>query len=313
MRQIAIIMISAMTMMVESWALIIAILIVLLMLFLHPGVPWRWWIISLYLIFKLSLSFKENILIWICSAGAGRSAFYCSFRCGKCSGKNYYQFFTIRNWLIGKLFNLLQEITDRSQAEVLPSGPKTGSNSAPMDSGMKESNVSTSAKRFHSYVLPTPADFRSAASALPLTPLEPPDNHPRKPPPLPFGEPMNSKRQAFSGPLPSKSSSSKPHLVLPRVHTPPLRVSGALHELPRPPSFVVPVGPAGPVRAPLVTTKMASPLPRPPGTMSRSFSIPSSSQRSSLNAIKLTSSPLVKPMALTPSWAEFSVRETLND
>ncbi|XP_078434047.1 uncharacterized protein At2g33490-like [Wolffia australiana] len=110
-------------------------------------------------------------------------------------------------------------------------------------------------KRTHTYVLPTP------------------DEGTRRAPPV-------SYRQAFSGPLPSKGVSALP-LPLP-TRAP--KLGGALQELPRP-------QPAG--RAPL--PKTMSPLPRPPVTMARSFSIPSSWQRTSM----LTSSTLVKPLAFS--------------
>ncbi|KAK6153223.1 hypothetical protein DH2020_012862 [Rehmannia glutinosa] len=119
------------------------------------------------------------------------------------------------------------------------------------------------------------------------------------------------KRQAFSGPLVSKPSSNKPFLVptsgpisqppssLNVSHNaPPPLVSSPkiseLHELPRPPdsfgSKIMRYEHSAPLvnrnrqvsptnRNPLVSSKQGSPLPLPKLTVSRSFSIPSSSQR----------------------------------
>jgi hypothetical protein len=124
------------------------------------------------------------------------------------------------------------------------------------------------------------------------------------------------KREAFSGPIPSKAGLSKPLFlarmmptkphgsgrqssvplkVTPRVTSLPTtspRIS-ELHELPRPPangSTQRPdlVGYSGPLVSRRQTPNMptcispplhtASPLPRPPATMARSYSIPSNSQ-----------------------------------
>ncbi|TVU14761.1 hypothetical protein EJB05_38254 [Eragrostis curvula] len=125
------------------------------------------------------------------------------------------------------------------------------------------------------------------------------------------------KREAFSGPIPSNTGLSKPlfsarvmsvkphgpgwqssvpQKVTPRVTSLPTtspRIS-ELHELPRPPANAATqrpglVGYSGPLvsRPPIpnVPTRVsppshtASPLPRPPAAMTRSYSIPSNSQR----------------------------------
>ncbi|XP_015893971.3 uncharacterized protein At2g33490-like isoform X1 [Ziziphus jujuba] len=162
------------------------------------------------------------------------------------------------------------------------------------------------------------------------------------PPPLAEGLPLpqhdtvnvsdTKKIKAFSGPLTSKSSSTKPvlsasgpiasadlpHLVsgmvsrlpVPQSSSPKVSPSASpppvsspkiseLHELPRPPGSLAAkpsrtpglVGHSAPLyfrnhelnptnRVPLVASNKASPLPTPPMVVPRSFSIPSSSQRS---------------------------------
>lgn len=146
------------------------------------------------------------------------------------------------------------------------------------------------------------------------------------------------RRNAYSGPIPSKSWSTKPSLsssgpitsmehpglvpgMLSRVPLPtssPPKVSPSasppllsspkiseLHELPRPPTFgtsstkMLPlVGHSAPLgrsqdismtnKTPLTPSNAASPLPMPPQTVPRSFSIPSSGQRAmALHVAKL--------------------------
>lgn len=123
--------------------------------------------------------------------------------------------------------------------------------------------------------------------------------------PLPLPEGLVRKRQAFSGPLTSKPWSTKvvsasgpitstDHVQHPSssspTASPPLASSpriSELHELPRPPPGPKPVRsqPLIGHSAPLMFSatnkipKVASPLPTPPIAVSRSFSIPSTSQR----------------------------------
>ncbi|KAJ6851354.1 uncharacterized protein M6B38_258570 [Iris pallida] len=142
-----------------------------------------------------------------------------------------------------------------------------------------------------------------------------------------------TKRQAFSGPLPSQARRTKPVCsaadnflseqylpsargrqtsVSPNASPPPMlspRIN-ELHELPRPPSFASKptrpstlVGHSAPLVSrgqelsagnlrPSVTSQRASPLPIPPLVMSRSFSIPSSGQRTpALTVSKLLEVP----------------------
>ncbi|KAK4483242.1 hypothetical protein RD792_010426, partial [Penstemon davidsonii] len=130
------------------------------------------------------------------------------------------------------------------------------------------------------------------------------------------------KRQAFSGPITSKPSLNKPILPtsgpISSTEIPQLPVSSPkiseLHELPRPPDSFNPkpmrsmgaIGHSAPLfnrnreasptnRNPLRSSKGGSPLPLPQLTVSRSFSIPSSSQRAmAYNSGKLLgSSPSV--------------------
>ncbi|KAL3829448.1 hypothetical protein ACJIZ3_018250 [Penstemon smallii] len=130
------------------------------------------------------------------------------------------------------------------------------------------------------------------------------------------------KRQAFSGPITSKPSLNKPILPtsgpISSTEIPQLPVSSPkiseLHELPRPPDSFNPkpmrsmgtIGHSAPLfnrnreasptsRNPLRSSKGGSPLPLPQLTVSRSFSIPSSSQRAmAYNSGKLLgSSPIV--------------------
>lgn len=112
------------------------------------------------------------------------------------------------------------------------------------------------------------------------------------------------KREAFSGPITSKawSTNQGPSPPKPRPNYAPQRTSppppisspkiSELHELPRPPvsgptsSLVGYSGPLVSKRQVLISTsraspaaQAASPLPAPPASMTRSFSIPSSAQR----------------------------------
>ncbi|XP_042500072.1 uncharacterized protein At2g33490-like isoform X2 [Macadamia integrifolia] len=124
-------------------------------------------------------------------------------------------------------------------------------------------------------------------------------------------------------PMPQPSSSP---IVSPSASPPPLsspRIS-ELHELPRPPissatNFTRPsglVGHSAPLvarsqehsttnKSPNLTSKSASPLPRPPLTVPRSFSIPSSSQRTMtqhvtrLSKAEEVASPPLTPISLT--------------
>ncbi|XP_072964938.1 uncharacterized protein At2g33490-like [Typha angustifolia] len=148
-----------------------------------------------------------------------------------------------------------------------------------------------------------------------------------------------SRREAFSGPLPSNTWSSKPvandsvsSVKYPHAATKPTIISrpkplmppkvspGAspplssprineLHELPRPPinstkptrppslvAHSAPLVPRGQEccqsKMPSIASQTASPLPTPPGVMARSFSIPSSGQRTPrIRASKLPSVP----------------------
>ncbi|MQM08059.1 hypothetical protein Taro_040914 [Colocasia esculenta] len=231
------------------------------------------------------------------------------------------------------------------------------SNAAHSQSILKESNIDSGHVR-----APPPL-----AEGL-LTPLKERLDHSS-----PLYTPSNSdpkkiKRQAYSGPLPSKGWSSKPLSSIPSVQhqvvspmpshvstTPPStspKVSpntsprlmpspkiNELHELPRPPPANLSrpyslVGHSGPLvsrgqelstagRIPSATSQMASPLPTPPVAMARSFSIPSSSQRMSLNAVKLMetshnegeageiSSPLQIPIYSTNSQPESTASESV--
>lgn len=116
--------------------------------------------------------------------------------------------------------------------------------------------------------------------------------------------------------------STSPPKVSPSA-SPPLMSSpkiSELHELPRPPvSSALPtrtglVGHSAPLvsrsqelstttKMPLMTAHAASPLPMPPGTVPRSFSIPSSSQRAmtlSLNRLMETQNPELADIASPP-------------
>ncbi|CAA0833846.1 Unknown protein [Striga hermonthica] len=143
--------------------------------------------------------------------------------------------------------------------------------------------------------LPTAENINHKKHFLPLprplaenpNPTQQPEMHPV------LSEGQKVKRQAFSGPIVSKASSSgKPLVLLPAGEaasmshsraslslnvshkaSPPLVSSpkiSELHELPRPPDAL------GPARG---ARRAGSPLPRPQLTVSRSFSIPSSSER----------------------------------
>ncbi|KAG6477328.1 hypothetical protein ZIOFF_066581 [Zingiber officinale] len=159
------------------------------------------------------------------------------------------------------------------------------------------------------------------------------------------------KRQAFSGPLTGHTPSNKTsvfsafptHTIAPQPSmaqklsqnaSPPISSPkiNELHELPRPPvgskQSAKPsslVGHSGPLmyrcnefratsKLPLRSSQTASPLPTPPGAMARSFSIPSSSQRSptvsvsellevptNQNMTADISSPSLTPISLSPS------------
>lgn len=172
-----------------------------------------------------------------------------------------------------------------------------------------------------------------------------------------------NKRQAFSGPIPSKPWSTKPIVftsspntsvdvpqlnsgLLSRVPVPQPSTSpnvsrsasptlatspriSELHELPRPPGSIASkpatssiIGHSAPLvginrdhsptnRKPALATNVASPLPAPPLTVSRSFSIPSNIQKKALHVAKLlepsqihnkvedVSSPPLTPMSLS--------------
>ncbi|XP_074565579.1 uncharacterized protein At2g33490-like [Curcuma longa] len=159
------------------------------------------------------------------------------------------------------------------------------------------------------------------------------------------------KRQAFSGPLtghlpsnkpsvfsafPTRTIAPQPSMAQKSQNASPPPISSPkineLHELPRPPvgskQSAKPsslVGHSGPLmyrcnefratsKLPLRSSQTASPLPTPPSAMARSFSIPSSSQRSPSVAVSellevptnqnMTadiSSPPLTPILLTPS------------
>ncbi|GER47516.1 hydroxyproline-rich glycoprotein family protein [Striga asiatica] len=106
-------------------------------------------------------------------------------------------------------------------------------------------NSNNNNKKKHSLPLPRPQPDGPGST-------QQPDMQPA------LSEGQKVKRQAFSGPIVSKGSSSKG----PKI--------SELHELPRPPDSL------GPARG---VFRVGSPLPLPQLTVSRSFSIPSSSQR----------------------------------
>ncbi|KAF8667265.1 hypothetical protein HU200_052934 [Digitaria exilis] len=245
--------------------------------------------------------------------------------------------------------------------------PEIGTQSAPIfaenvpDPSMRFRKMNTSNRTFHSYKLPTPADDKNPTSVVPdppaskshvavnlwhssplvkdfkpssmhSGPVRMPSNNEGISAPLVYSYSTSDfkkmKREAFSGPITSKTGSdnplfsatdriqsmnypsrvlstkshglgwksSLPPKVTPRVTslpTTPPKIS-ELHELPRPPVNVGNthpglVGYSGPLvsrrQIPNVPTRVsppshtASPLPRPPAAMTRSYSIPSNSQR----------------------------------
>ncbi|KAL3636712.1 hypothetical protein CASFOL_019011 [Castilleja foliolosa] len=160
--------------------------------------------------------------------------------------------------------------------------PKNQWHSSPLDidkqkKPVDEENISSNKKHF----LPLPR---------PLTEVEPTAAFDTQ-----ISNGQKIKRQAFSGPLVSKSSSSNkpPSLNMPHNAPPPPLVSSPkiseLHELPRPPDSFGPkyarYGGGLEHSAPLVNrnrevlAREGSRLPLPQLTVSRSFSIPSSSER----------------------------------
>ncbi|KAJ6832064.1 uncharacterized protein M6B38_345375 [Iris pallida] len=184
------------------------------------------------------------------------------------------------------------------EAKVEPLSPKRVSNA---QSILKESNINSDPIK-----MPPPL-----VEGLSLPQFHPHDTFDTK----------RTKRQAFSGPLPSQARTTKPvssaadtflseqqylpsarrrqASVSPNASPPPMlspRIN-ELHELPRPPSFASKptrsstlVGHSAPLvsRGPefsvanhrlSITLQRASPLPIPPVVMARSFSIPSSGQR----------------------------------
>nr|XP_010943739.1 uncharacterized protein At2g33490 isoform X1 [Elaeis guineensis] len=145
------------------------------------------------------------------------------------------------------------------------------------------------------------------------------DYHPAastKPTRIPTPQPSTSQKMS--------SSASPPPITSPKINE--------LHELPRPPNSAVKstrpsglIGHSGPlvsrgqelhatIKLPLIASRTASPLPTPPGVMTRSFSVPSNSPRTSttpmLTVAKLleapqnesrttdVSSPLLTPISL---------------
>uniref|UniRef100_A0A1D1YH48 Uncharacterized protein At2g33490 n=1 Tax=Anthurium amnicola TaxID=1678845 RepID=A0A1D1YH48_9ARAE len=112
-------------------------------------------------------------------------------------------------------------------------------------------------------------------------------------------------------PTPSTSPKVSPSASPPLIPSPKI---SELHELPRPPvssaNLTKPfslIGHSAPLvsrgqehsrtgKIPLSASQTASPLPTPPGAMTRSFSIPSSSQRTSFNVAKLVETPHTEDM-----------------
>ncbi|XP_072951928.1 uncharacterized protein At2g33490-like [Typha angustifolia] len=234
--------------------------------------------------------------------------------------------------------------TRKSYSYILPTpvddknSASTGANST-YYSGRLESKGGGSTNLWHS----SPLNFKDSKIVGGLNSV--PSHADRQSPPLPYPQAASDfkkfKRDAFSGPIPSKTLSGKPmfsiadhrptmdyHRVVsatPRVPASQSSVSQAsskplrrpisspkiseLHELPRPPVNLEPtrpsnlVGYSGPLisrRQVLVTTSKvspalpytASPLPAPPVSMTRSYSIPSSSQRMAVfTAAKLLEAP----------------------
>ncbi|XP_074565164.1 uncharacterized protein At2g33490-like [Curcuma longa] len=170
-----------------------------------------------------------------------------------------------------------------------------------------------------------------------------------------FSGPLTSQTPSNKPILPSSIFSAIPaHINAPQPSTMAQKLSrnasppisspkiNELHELPRPPvdskqfskpSFLV--GHSGPLmyrsneftatnKLPLYPSQMASPLPTPPGAIARSFSIPSSSQRSpSVSVSELLEvptnqnmvtdiSPPLTPISLTPSQPSSESSESVN-
>ncbi|KAK1361256.1 Arfaptin homology (AH) domain/BAR domain protein [Heracleum sosnowskyi] len=221
----------------------------------------------------------------------------------------------------------------------------------------KAREVQPSAQKSHTYVLPTPAPAKNSSSSTSSSgpqsgsaglstnttnlrhssPLRPEKHESSNSSSVPLPPPATrrtfaqfekhnsfdlnrNKRQAYSGPIPSKpilstsgplTSKEHPLVLLPRVPVsllstspnasrsaspPPLsspRIS-ELHELPRPPGNIASktatssgIGHSAPLvsrndhsstnRNPKLAPNVATPLPAPPLTVPRSFSIPSSS------------------------------------
>jgi hypothetical protein len=119
----------------------------------------------------------------------------------------------------------------------------------------------------------------------------------------PFSQPDHKSSMGHPHVMTSKSyiHARQPSSVSPKT-SPLSTVSpqiSELHELPRPPANVEPLRPSGlvgysgplvskrqapmpPARASLTASHTASPLPRPPSSLARSYSIPSNSQRTPL-------------------------------
>lgn len=177
-----------------------------------------------------------------------------------------------------------------------------------------------------------------------------------------------NKRQAYSGPIPSKpilstsgplTSKETPHVLLSRVPVsllstspnasrsaspPPVSppIISELHELPRPPSSIAPktatssgIGHSAPLvrnehsftnRNPKLASNVATPLPAPPLTVPRSFSIPSSSLKAKAshmatlvepsripNQVEDFTSPPLTPITLSDMKPVASVSEAVSN
>ncbi|CAN6241960.1 unnamed protein product [Urochloa humidicola] len=236
------------------------------------------------------------------------------------------------------------------------------------DPSMRFRKMNLSTRTIHSYKLPTPANEKNPTSVVTNTsphsdppaskfhrvgnlwhssplvkdfkpssmysgPVKMPSNNEGISAPLVYSYATSDsnkkmKREAFSGPIPSKTGSNNPFFsatdrrqsmnypsrvlstkshgpgwksslppkVTPRVTSLPTTTPkiSELHELPRPPANVGTIHPglvgySGPLvsrrQVPNAPTRLsppshtASPLPRPPAAMTRSYSIPSNSQR----------------------------------